>query len=319
MNAPRGRARLPTRGGDWIRLFIVLVALGSGMFLGAGTSGASDAFILPQVASVTGVVPTTTLTPETNVACRARTRALQPPAIQVTMICYAEVAPLDPLPPPFYPAVPTVVQGTFDDETGEVSIEMLPCTEFFPELLSASVNVNIQLEKGGGPASGSVVVTTDGASPFDCADGTQDTDGLTLTPLAQGHDEDNWGPDPGNVGPDGCTDWEELGTAQGSGGLRDPFNFWDFYDVPTGSPPARDKVVAAADLAAVVARFGSTGDPAGNPLSAPPAAPAYHTAYGRGGTLGPNQWNLSPANGAISGGDIAMLNAQYGHTCVPAP
>jgi hypothetical protein len=114
-------------------------------------------------------------------------------------------------------------------------------------------------------------------------------------------------------------DWEELGVAQGSGGLRDSFNFWDFYDVPTGSPLARDKVVGSADIGGVVARFGSTGDPAGDPLSAPPAAPAYHTAYDRGGVLGPNNWNLKPPDGVISIGDQGAVVAQFGHTCIPAP
>jgi hypothetical protein len=130
-----------------------------------------------------------------------------------------------------------------------------------------------------------------------------------MTPLLQSHDQDG----------DGCTDWEELGSTQATGGLRDPFNVWDFFDVPTGPSLQRDKVVNVADISAVTARFGSSGTP-GDPLSPPPPAPAYHSAYDRGTLLGPDSWNQNAANGSITVQDItAVAQYHFGHTCLAAP
>jgi hypothetical protein len=118
---------------------------------------------------------------------------------------------------------------------------------------------------------------------------------------------------------DGCTDAAEARTAPGSetaGGRRDPSNPWDFFDVPTGAPPARDGLVSVSDLAAVVARFGSSGNAGGSPFAAPPAPPAYHTAFDRGGIVAGGQlWNLRPPNGTINVSDIVAVIAQFGHSC----
>jgi hypothetical protein len=121
----------------------------------------------------------------------------------------------------------------------------------------------------------------------------------------------------GDTDQDGCTDKAELQTAPGSetsGGLRDPNNFWDFFDTPDNSNQ-RNKVVAGADFFRVLARFGSSGDPGGDPLSLPPPAPAYHTAFDRGPSSGPNTWNLTAANGAIAGTDFFAFLEQFGHSC----
>jgi hypothetical protein len=127
----------------------------------------------------------------------------------------------------------------------------------------------------------------------------------------------------GDTDKDGCTDVAEQQSAAGSevtGGLRDPGYIWDFFDVPAGSPLARDRAVSAADIASVVSRYGSNGDPGGDPLSAPPAPPAYHVAYDRSGaTPGGNRWDLLPPDGSISAGDIAGAVAQFGHSCLVPP
>jgi hypothetical protein len=113
------------------------------------------------------------------------------------------------------------------------------------------------------------------------------------------------------------------------GGMRDAGNPWDFFDVPTGSGLARDRAVSAADVAAVVARFGSndattgTFDRDSDPHSAPNPAimPAgarqnYHPAYDRGGPApGGDLWDLLPPDGTISAGDIAAVVNQFGHSC----
>jgi hypothetical protein len=134
--------------------------------------------------------------------------------------------------------------------------------------------------------------------------GLSDTDGDTI-PNASDADDDN----------DGCTDEQELGTNPALGGLRDPHDVWDFFDVPTGSQLVRDGAVVGPDIAAIVARFGSTGDPTGDPLSTPLPPPSYHTAYDRGGSKGPSLWNLLPPDGAIVGQDIAASVGQFGHSC----
>ncbi len=115
---------------------------------------------------------------------------------------------------------------------------------------------------------------------------------------------------------DGCLDAAELGPDPALGGRRNPKDRWDFFDVPTGAPPARDRVVAVGDIGGVVQRFGTNGDPAGDPLLPPPPPPAYHTAYDRGGVIpGGDPWDLLPPNGSITVSDIAAVVAQFGHRC----
>jgi hypothetical protein len=178
-------------------------------------------------------------------------------------------------------------------------------------LVGTKITLSIPLSKTGGPTTGSVALLEDFTDPRDCVSGSVTTGPLTFTPLAQSHDEDL----------DGCADWEELGTVQTAGGLRDPFNYWDFFDVPVGTWPAltRDKAVSSLDTFAILARYGSSGDPNIDPLSAPAAPPAYHPAYDRSATLGPNVWNLNKADGAITGTDTFAVLGQFGHDCSAAP
>ena len=132
-----------------------------------------------------------------------------------------------------------------------------------------------------------------------------------------------WGAaEPGNFGQtgdsdgDGCTDFAEHGTTAVLGGQRDHLDYWDFFDTPNASN-YRDRHIDITDIAAVVARFGAVGPAEGDPLSPPPPAPAYHTAFDRGGPVpGENLWNLSPADGSINVIDIGAMIVQFGHTCV---
>ncbi len=122
---------------------------------------------------------------------------------------------------------------------------------------------------------------------------------------------------------DGCSDQEEQGVRAAEGGQRDPHNFWDFYDVYTGDPPARNQVVSISDIGAVVARFGSFQQPPPSNEQAlaeaqtpPPPAPAYHASYDRGGPIpGQNIWNLRSPDGAVNVVDIGAVVAQFGHSC----
>jgi glucose/arabinose dehydrogenase len=115
---------------------------------------------------------------------------------------------------------------------------------------------------------------------------------------------------------DGCSDAREQQTAPGSqatGGLRNPNDFWDFFDTPDNAN-VRDRAVTVADIAREVARFGSSGSAAIDPLSAPLLAPAYHTAFDRSPATG-DPWDLGPPDGSITVGDIAGAVVQFGHSC----
>ncbi|MEX1253390.1 MAG: flexitail domain-containing putative surface protein [Dehalococcoidia bacterium] len=114
---------------------------------------------------------------------------------------------------------------------------------------------------------------------------------------------------------DACTDEQESAGSAAQGGQRNPKNFWDFFDTPDAAN-VRDRVVTAGDIARVVARFGSTGDPAIDPLSAPSAAPAYHTAFDRSPAPPSGDiWDVGPPNGSITASDLAAVVAQFGHSC----
>ncbi len=41
----------------------------------------------------------------------------------------------------------------------------------------------------------------------------------------------------------------------------------------------------------------------------------HHTAYDRGPLVGPDPWDLGPANGSIAASDIFAVIVQLGHTC----
>jgi hypothetical protein len=132
-----------------------------------------------------------------------------------------------------------------------------------------------------------------------------------------------------DVDGDGCSDGEEIGPYKHFGGRRDPANFWDFDDVPTGPSLSRDGIVAVDDLAQIVARFGSNdaapGDftRASDPFSAPnaPVTPSgaranYHPSYDRSPAgVEDDLWELGPPNGAIDIGDIARATTQFGDRC----
>ena len=131
-----------------------------------------------------------------------------------------------------------------------------------------------------------------------------DTDGDTI-PNSIDPDDDN----------DGCTDVQETGTTPELGGLRDPHNFWDFFDTPDpNTTPQRDGSIALDDIFRVIERFGLNGDPTVDPLSTPPKT-GYHPAYDRGGQVGPYLWNRAPADGQITLDDIFVAIGQFGHSC----
>ena len=126
---------------------------------------------------------------------------------------------------------------------------------------------------------------------------------------------------------DGCTDAQELGPSAALGGRRDPNYFWDFYDVPIGTPPERDRAVTIGDIGAVVARFGRFRDPAPSKeealteaLTPPVDQTSYHTAFDRSPPeQGADVWDAGPPDGQITIGDVGSAVAQFGHSCIVAP
>ncbi|MEE8385186.1 MAG: flexitail domain-containing putative surface protein, partial [Dehalococcoidia bacterium] len=101
---------------------------------------------------------------------------------------------------------------------------------------------------------------------------------------------------------DGCSDKEELGNNELFGGLRDPYNKWDFYDAVGGD----QTVDLFNDIFGVAFAFGQgKGDP------------LYTEALDRGGNLvGSNVWNQDQADKTIDlFNDIFGVAFQFGHTC----
>ena len=93
---------------------------------------------------------------------------------------------------------------------------------------------------------------------------------------------------------DGCTDLQELGPNEYSGGQRDPHNPWDFYDTNG------DGVIDLTnDIFGVILAYEN-----------------YDVIYDRGPSAGPNAWNLTAPDGVIDlTNDILGVIQQYQHNC----
>jgi uncharacterized repeat protein (TIGR01451 family) len=159
----------------------------------------------------------------------------------------------------------------------------------------------------------------------DACDSDDDNDGLddavelhlSTSPENPDSDEDGIQDGDEDTDGDGCTNSQEANAPRpDSGGWRDPANYWDFFDVPTPPNLTYTKNVTVGDLTAVVARFGSVGDPTNDPRSSPPAEPAYHPAFDRTLLAGGDPWDTNPPDGTVTILDITLLVKQFGHTCV---
>ena len=107
---------------------------------------------------------------------------------------------------------------------------------------------------------------------------------------------------------DGCTDLQELGDEAEFGGLRDPSDAFDFFDV-VGPTPPRDRAVDLNDALAVLGKFGLL-----------PGDPGYDVLFDRmaGPELQP--WRSRQASGVALGIDLsdALVSLQqFGHSCAP--
>ena len=98
---------------------------------------------------------------------------------------------------------------------------------------------------------------------------------------------------------DGCSNSRELDTDETTGGLRNPLNPWDFYDVDKNR-----QITLFGDILGVIFHYSLDG------------TPPYDAAYDRGPTAGPNPWNMTAPDGVINlFTDILGVIKQYGHDC----
>jgi hypothetical protein len=99
---------------------------------------------------------------------------------------------------------------------------------------------------------------------------------------------------------DNCSDSQELRSAQGDGGKRDPFNDYDYMN------PTNDKLNRVDDILATVAEYFDDD---------PPGDIDYTSKTDRTGVPGSNAWNLGPPNGQQRIDDILASVKQYFHDC----
>ena len=169
----------------------------------------------------------------------------------------------------------------------------MACNTLFP---GVSAEIVLQLDKSGTPTSGEVHLVYDDEGTIDCyetpsAGAVTDIDELTET-----YDTDG----------DGCPDYDELGPSQGSGGRRDPFNPYDYFN------PSGDGINRVDDILLVVGKF--FDDDTDTSPGLPPYAPGYNPDTDRT-LIGPNEWNLGPPNGLQRVDDILAAVKQFFHDC----
>jgi uncharacterized repeat protein (TIGR01451 family) len=119
---------------------------------------------------------------------------------------------------------------------------------------------------------------------------------------------------------DGCRDMQERGLDVTKGGLRNPTNPYDFYDITNLSSVvgAKDRAVSGFDLNMLQAYVNSYAGDGGkydadtNGINGPDGAEMDFAGL-------VTQWPNSGPDGAISGFDLNDLLAQLNHSCVSAP
>lgn len=285
-----------------LRAALWSVVIGLFVLVGRATpTAAAGPFAISPVASLTMTLPPTVITPNTqNYMCLVRTD--YPGSgytIPATVLCYSAAQPAaapPPPPPPYQPPTHLQFTATINQATGHLTTAIIPCLYFdtLSPPTALRITLSATLSKAGTSVSGTVAVlqnSTSSAPVIYCADGSTTTSPLTLTPLPQTHDEDL----------DGCPDWAELGPDQTAGGLRDPFNMWDYFN------PANTGIVLSGDITLEVNHYGHTDSE---------GPPNYGTKYDRGGVIaGANKWNLQPPDGIILSADITAAVDSYGHAC----
>jgi hypothetical protein len=126
---------------------------------------------------------------------------------------------------------------------------------------------------------------------------------------------------PGDGDGDGCSDAEELGTNINLGGMRDPFNPYDFADVPTPALPmagaARNGAVSLSDVGAALTWVGTTdgGGPNGNGRDYDNDSNTNTIDDGAEYDRTPAGAISGPPNGSVSLSDVGVILNQVGDNC----
>ncbi len=106
---------------------------------------------------------------------------------------------------------------------------------------------------------------------------------------------------------DGCGDGQELGLDEAQGGLRDPKNAYDFYDVlgPGAALPVDGIIDLPNDILGVIQHYAPTG-----------TEPRYDVNFDRGPRLTGPVWNMTAPDGVIDlPNDILGVIRQFNHSC----
>ena len=106
--------------------------------------------------------------------------------------------------------------------------------------------------------------------------------------------------DPTDTDQDGCSDQQEKGPDEKLGGMRDPLNPYDYYDVNG------DRIIDLPnDILGVIQHYAPTG-----------TEPTYNVTFDRGPSAGPDVWNMTAPDGVIDlPNDILGVIRQFNHSC----
>lgn len=254
--------------------------------LSAHPGRAQGPYSVPHLASATFTIPANRFLPAQNLSCLVRS-ATQGSSVSSVATCYPT-----PAPPPYSPQSSLVLSGVLSQQ-GVLTLSVLDCTDILG-IEGMAMSLAIPLSKQGSAVSGQFLsLTEDASSPYDCQNGTTTTGSASFVPLSDSTDTDG----------DNCPDYKELGTDPGHGGVRDPFNPYDFPDVYTLYGAGWIDVFDVQSIAFRVQGF--------------PNSVAYDAAYDLGAApIGPNSWNLGPPDGWIGvDTDFQMIAQQFGVNC----
>ena len=316
-----------SRIGSLVRGAVALMAAVTLLLASNGGAGSTGPFDLTGVSQIEFVVPAVGPIPEIHSSCLARAEQGPGPigfdSLTLRASCYTitktgpgtPAAPPPP-PPPYLPADHRLLLGVVNQTTGEVSLAFDLCIQLEVEGVPTGLTVLLggAAAKTGGwseePDSGTVTLNLDqDADPSDCdtEDSTEISNTFTPANLPLNHNADI--DLTGTVAPDSCTTWEELGTDPLKGGLRDPWNAYDMYDVASsGGGPPDGEVDLFSDVLGVIQHYSLDG------------SPPYDVRFDRGASVGPSAWNMTEPDGVIDlFTDILGVIGQYFHNCTDEP
>lgn len=265
-----------------------------------GSANAAGPYSLPPVAEIVATIPSGAYFPTARVHCPVRLDASGSP-VTLRFFCYVNFIAADPIaPPPYHALIHRVVIGSFNSSTGHLTAEILGCTPAVPGLAAISARIDIPVNKvvTTGVSGNFLYIRTDTTSPstLNCNDGSEAAGSLSFTPRTATHDTDG----------DLCPDYKELGDSGSAGGVRDPFNPFDYFN------PTHDGRNRIDDALKVISQY-FDDDTNGTP-GEPPYSAGYDPATDRT-HLGPNPWNLGHPNGQQRIDDVLAQLKQYFHDC----